>query len=92
MVWTEKFHQSNICSWDSLLCIRLAMPSGHVGNLDCRGSNMGNVEMSVKQGSDLAWQVIHWTGSKETPLCFSSVLCWHSGVHYPLYYSPSLLV
>lgn len=43
------------------------MPSGHIGNLDHRGSNMGSVEMSEKQGSDLAWQVMHWPGSKETP-------------------------
>lgn len=68
------------------------MPSGYVGNLDHRGSNMGSVEMSEKQGSDLAWQVMHWPGRKETLLCFSSVPCWNSGVHYPLYYSPSLLV
>lgn len=66
------------------------MPSGHVGNLDHRGSNMGSVEMSEKLGSDLAWQVMHWPGSKETPLCFSSVLCWSSGVHYPSCYSASL--
>lgn len=40
------------------------MSSGHVGNLDCRGSNMGSVEMSEKEASGLAWQVTHWTGSK----------------------------
>lgn len=53
---------------------------------------MGSVEMSEKQGNDLAWQVMHWPGSKETPLCFSSVQCWNSGVHYPLCYSRFLLV
>lgn len=57
-------------------CLRKCWESGSYG------IKYGLVLECVRSGN-LAWQMIHWSGSKDTTLCFSAVQ-WESWVHYLL--------